>query len=76
LGTRIYRLQDHKVKFDSVDDLLDAMSPNVNNLTKTTYRDYLINSGFSKKFINELVQSISLVNYGQDVSIPAFVGMI
>jgi len=64
------------VIFNSVDDLLDAMNPNVNNLTKTTYRDYLINSGFSKKFINELVQSISLVNYGQDVSIPAFVGMI
>jgi hypothetical protein len=52
------------------------MSPSIFNLTKITYKDYLFDSKFSKKFINELVQSIALVNYGQDLSIPAFVGMI
>jgi hypothetical protein len=52
------------------------MSPSILNLTRITYKDYLFDSKFSKTFINELVQSIALVNYGQDLSIPAFVGMI
>lgn len=55
---------------------MDAMSPEINNLTKTSHKDYMFNNGFSKKFIQELAQAIDLVNYGQDVSIPAFVGSV
>ncbi|CAG2164832.1 unnamed protein product [Oppiella nova] len=72
----VYKLQESNVKFDSVDQLLDAMSPEIRNLTKISYKDFLTDAKFSKKFITELVQSIALVNYGQDVSIPAFVGCV
>ncbi|XP_054154930.1 prenylcysteine oxidase 1-like [Oppia nitens] len=73
----IYSLQeDHNIQFDTVDQLLTAMNPLIKNLTKITYKDYLTNARLSKTFIDELVQSIALVNYGQDVSIPAFVGSV
>ncbi|CAG2119641.1 unnamed protein product [Medioppia subpectinata] len=52
------------------------MSPEIYNLTKISYKNFLMDAKYSKKFIDELVQSISLVNYGQDVSIPAFVGCV
>ena len=73
---RIYQLQKANVYFESVEDMLEAMSPQIANLTKTTFRNYLIESGYAKRFITELLQAVTLVNYGQDINIPAFVGMI
>ncbi|CAG2122431.1 unnamed protein product, partial [Medioppia subpectinata] len=61
----VYKLQESLVKFDSVDRLLSAMSPEIYNLTKISYKNFLMDAKYSKKFIDELVQSISLVNYGQ-----------
>lgn len=54
-----------------------AMDTFIYNLTKITYRDLLLSEfKLSKEFVNEIVQAISLVNYGQTTMIPALVGLV
>jgi len=54
--------------------MLEAMSPNLLNLTRGDTRSLLKSLDFSENFIEELVQAITYVNYGQDLSIHALVG--
>ncbi|XP_046919490.2 prenylcysteine oxidase 1-like [Dermatophagoides farinae] len=74
---RIYRLQSEQHAYDQVSDLLTAMDSLIYNLTRTSYK-HMLDSEYklSEQFISQIVQSISLVNYGQTISIPALVGMV
>lgn len=75
---RIYDIQEKdEIAFEQVSDLLAAMNPLLLNLTKVPYNELMETEfGLSKKFIDELAQAVTLVNYGQTVSIPSFVGMV
>lgn len=74
---RIYELQEKGQAFETVADLLAAMNPSFLNLTRTEYKTLLGDDfGFSQRFINEIAQAVTLVNYGQTVSVHSFVGLV
>ncbi|KAH9405785.1 hypothetical protein TYRP_014081 [Tyrophagus putrescentiae] len=75
---RIYEIQQkEEVAFEQVSDLLAAMNPLLLNLTKIQYAELLETEfGLSRRFVEELAQAVTLVNYGQTVAIPSFVGMV
>ena len=53
------------------------MNPSFLNLTRTEYKTLLGDDfGFSQRFINEIAQAVTLVNYGQTVSVHSFVGLV
>lgn len=56
--------------------MLEAMSPKLLNLTHFDLRSLLKSQEFSESFIDELVQAVAYVNYGQDLSIHALVGSV
>ncbi|CAL8141315.1 unnamed protein product [Orchesella dallaii] len=72
----IYELQEQGKVFQTPEEMLEAMSPNLLNLTKGDTKSLLKSLDFSENFIEELVQAITYVNYGQDLSIHAFVGSV
>lgn len=46
------------------------------SLLQLSIKDHLLHMGFTERLINELVQATAVVNYGQDVNIESFVGLI
>lgn len=46
------------------------------NMTQKPLSDSLLELGVSQRFIDEVVEPVMRVNYGQNVSIPAFVGQM
>lgn len=74
---RIYQLQNEHYAYEQLSDLLTAMDSLIYNLTRTSYK-HLLQSEYrlSDEFIEQIVQSITLVNYGQTISIPALVGLV
>lgn len=54
--------------------MLEAMDPMLLNLTKYEFKGILQEQGLSENFIEEMIQAITFVNYGQDLSIHSFVG--
>ncbi|KAF8778370.1 Prenylcysteine oxidase like protein [Argiope bruennichi] len=73
---RIYKLQEEEFSFSTVSGLLDFMNPGFRNLTQETLLSSLQKKGLSKRLMDELVQSITRVNYGQSYNISAFAGYI
>lgn len=71
---RIYKLQDTSKYYDTVEEMLKAMSPNLYNLTRSNFRAFLIDQGFKEILIDEMVQAITLVNYGQTADMHSLVG--
>lgn len=71
---RIYTLQGKGYAYTSVDLLMKAMNPVFIDMTKITIYETLAKKGYSEKFIDEMVQSIMMVNYGQTTNITGFVG--
>ncbi|KAK7895711.1 hypothetical protein WMY93_021036 [Mugilogobius chulae] len=61
---RIYQYQQYGYSFSSVEKLMHAMG------------ETMIAEGFSQVFINDLVEPITRVNYGQSVRINGFVGAV
>lgn len=73
--TRIYKYQAHGYAFSSVEELLDSLGGSgFINMTRRPLSDSLLELGVSQRFIDEVIAPIMRVNYGQNVSIPAFVG--
>lgn len=64
---KIYALQFIGKSFDNVTALLSAK--NFLKLLQTSMRDYLLHMGFTEKLINELMQAIIVMNYGQEVEV-------
>ena len=72
--SRIYSLQENGYAYTTVDKLLNSMSPDFTNMTKASISKILLEKGYSHKFLDEFVQSIMMVNYGQTNDISGFVG--
>ncbi|KAK2520076.1 Pcyox1 [Columba livia] len=74
---RIYRYQTHDYAFSSNERLLHALGGNdFTRLLNQTIDEALQKAGFSHKFINEVVCPAMRVNYGQGVTVNAFVGAV
>ncbi|KAM9451059.1 prenylcysteine oxidase 1-like isoform 2-T2 [Clarias gariepinus] len=74
---RIYKYQAHGHAFSSVDELLDSLGGSgFLNMTRRSLSESLLELGVSQRFIDEVVAPIMWVNYGQNVSMPAFVGAV
>lgn len=73
--TRIYKYQAHGYAFSTVEELLDSLGGSgFINMTRRPLSDSLLELGVSQHFIDEVIAPVMRVNYGQNVSIPAFVG--
>ncbi|XP_040270363.1 prenylcysteine oxidase 1 [Bufo bufo] len=74
---RIYRYQTFDYSFSSTESLLHAMGGD-DFLTKlnVTIDEALQKSGFSQKFIDDIVVPAMRVNYGQAADINGFVGAV
>ncbi|MEQ2186501.1 Prenylcysteine oxidase-like, partial [Goodea atripinnis] len=74
---RIYKYQAHGYAFSSVEELLDSLGGSgFINMTRRPLSDSLLELGVSQRFIDEVIAPVMRVNYGQNVSIPAFVGAV
>lgn len=74
---RIYDYQDNGRTFDTVEDFLNMLDNDFYSATQKSFRKYLFEKGFNKRFINEIGQMATLVNYDQSVdSINAFPGLV
>ncbi|CAL9683484.1 unnamed protein product [Knipowitschia caucasica] len=74
---RIYQYQQFGYSFTSVDRLLHAMGgEHFLSLKNQTLQEAMISEGFSQTFINDLVEPVTRVNYGQNVRIHGFVGAV
>ncbi|XP_053503982.1 prenylcysteine oxidase-like [Ictalurus furcatus] len=74
---RIYKYQAHGYAFSTVDELLNSLGGSgFLNMTRRSLSESLLELGVSQRFIDEVVAPIMWVNYGQNVSIPAFVGAV
>ncbi|XP_037544099.1 prenylcysteine oxidase-like [Nematolebias whitei] len=74
---RIYKYQAHGYAFSSVEELLNSLGGSgFINMTRRPLSDSLLELGVSQRFIDEVIAPIMRVNYGQNVSIPAFVGAV
>lgn len=74
---RIYQYQQYGYSFSSVERLLHAMGgDSFLTLMNQTLEETMIGEGFSQVFINDLVEPITRVNYGQSVRINGFVGAV
>jgi hypothetical protein len=72
---RIYDYQDNGRTFDTVEEFLQMLDQDFYSATRVSFRKYLYEKGFKKRFIDEIGQMATLVNYDQSVdSINAFPG--
>lgn len=74
---RIYQYQQYGYSFSSVERLIHAMGGDgFLTLMNQTLEETMIGEGFSQVFINDIVEPITRVNYGQSVRINGFVGAV
>jgi len=73
---KIYDLQDTGTSFTNVTALLSALNKDFPKLLQTPIKDYFLSMGFEQRFIDEIVQATVVTNYGQDVNIQSFVGLV
>lgn len=72
---RIYKYQGHGYAFSSVEELLHSLGGSgFLNMTHRSLSESLLELGVSQRFIDEVIAPVMRVNYGQNISIPAFVG--
>nr|XP_046161665.1 prenylcysteine oxidase-like [Oncorhynchus gorbuscha] len=74
---RIYKYQAHGYAFSSVEELLHSLGGSgFLNMTRCSLSESLLELGVSQRFIDEVIAPVMRVNYGQNISIPAFVGAV
>ncbi|CAG0899810.1 unnamed protein product [Cyprideis torosa] len=73
---KIYDLQDQGLAFHTVPELLNAISPELLNLTEYSISDFLRTKGVGKLSIDELVGATLRANYGQGTNIHGLVGLV
>nr|XP_006631780.1 PREDICTED: prenylcysteine oxidase-like [Lepisosteus oculatus] len=74
---RIYKYQAHGYAFSSVEELLHSLGgSSFINMTRRSVSESLLELGVSQRFIDEVIAAVMRANYGQPVSIPAFVGAV
>ncbi|KAK7275086.1 hypothetical protein RIF29_16193 [Crotalaria pallida] len=72
--SKYYEGGESRPVFETVDDMLKWAG--LYHLTTTTLKDELLDAGSSPLFIDELVNVITRVNYGQSVRMSALAGTI
>ena len=74
----VYKLQENGEAFQSVPELLKAISGSAEffRMTQITAREYLLEQGLSELLIDELITAITRINYGQSTEVNAFTGMV
>lgn len=73
----IHDYQDNGRTFNTVEEFLQMLDKDFHTATRISFRKYLYEKGFNKRFIDELAQTATLVNYDQSVdSINAFSGKV
>ncbi|EQC35229.1 hypothetical protein SDRG_07458 [Saprolegnia diclina VS20] len=70
----IYTLQDAGAAYASPTDLLAALG--LLETTKTSLEAIMVANGVSPRLINELMASITRVNYGQNTTMSGFGGLV
>ncbi|XP_048399735.1 prenylcysteine oxidase-like isoform X1 [Stegostoma tigrinum] len=74
---RIYKYQAHGYAFSTMEEMLQSLGGDrFINMTRRPVAETLQELGISQRFIDEIVTAIMRVNYGQSVTIPAFVGAV
>ncbi|XP_012233624.1 prenylcysteine oxidase-like [Linepithema humile] len=73
---KIYDLQDAGMSFANVTALLSALNKDFPKLLQTPIKDHLLHMGFTNQLIDELVQAVNVVNYGQEINIQSFVSLV
>ncbi|XP_049598777.1 prenylcysteine oxidase-like [Syngnathus scovelli] len=74
---RIYKYQAHGYAFSSLEELLESLGGSgFVNMTRKPLSDSLLELGVSQRFIDEVVAPVIWLNYGQNVSVPAFAGAV
>jgi hypothetical protein len=72
----IYDYQDNGRTFETVEEFLQMLDKDFHAATHISFRKYLFEKGFKKRFIDEIGQMATLVNYDQSVdSMNAFPGI-
>ncbi|CAF3474588.1 unnamed protein product [Rotaria sp. Silwood1] len=70
---RIYDYQENGRTFNTIEEFLQMLDQDFYAATRVSFRKFLFEKGFHKKFINEIAQMATLVNYDQSVdTINAF----
>ncbi|XP_060106866.1 prenylcysteine oxidase 1-like [Heteronotia binoei] len=74
---RIYQYQAHDYAFSSIESLLHALGGvELLQMLNQTIDESMQKSGFSQKFINEVVAGVMREDFGQGTSINGFVGTL
>lgn len=73
---RLYELQKSGHAFSTVEDLLNAMDPDLVSYTKKSVRQLFKDEGFSDRFIDDFVMGAMRLNYGQTPDIHGLVGAV
>ena len=74
---KVYALQDEGRSFETVSDLLNTLGGDYFiQLTKKSARKMLLDNGVPKQIIDELATAVTRCNYGQDMGVNAFTGML
>lgn len=74
---RIYKYQAHGYAFSSLEGLLGSLGGSgFINMTRRSLSVSLLELGVSQRFIDEVIAPVMRVNYGQNISLPAFVGAV
>jgi predicted translin family RNA/ssDNA-binding protein len=73
---KIYDLQDAGKSFTNISALLSAMNKEFPKLLQISITDQFLQTGFTKKLIDELVEAAIVINYGQETNIQSFVSLV
>ena len=75
--SNIYDLQEKEQAFNTVPEMLRALGgEKFYEYTQQTTRQALENIGLNQLLIDELVTVVMRINYGQDVTLNGFAGML
>ena len=74
---RIYEYQDNGQTFNTVEEFLQMLDQDFYTATRISFRKYLYQNGFHKRFIDDFAQVATLVNYDQSVdTMNGFPGLV
>ncbi|KAK0176236.1 hypothetical protein PV328_000390 [Microctonus aethiopoides] len=73
---KIYELQDNGIGFNNVTSLLSAMNEEFPQWLEESIKNRLLRMGYDEQFIDEMVKTTIVVNYGQSTNIQSFAGFV
>ncbi|CAF0785178.1 unnamed protein product [Brachionus calyciflorus] len=74
--SKIYRLQEHGFVFNTLEEFLTKLSPELYIISQKSLENALKDLEFNKRIIYELASIACLTNYCQSIEIDGFVGLV